>query len=229
VRGKVINQGFTLIELLVVIAIIAILAAIIFPVFTSVKARAQQTQCLAQLRQLAEAFIRYSADYGGKPPNPGASDPTQNWYGGTWGGYIYPEKGQLWPYVRNRDMYMCRSDWRVPAEDVMALALQRGQPDIYNWAKTDYPLSYSMNSSLGGKMLDTIQRTKQVMLLIHEGRKTINDGSFKVVDPKTGGWFDVPSNVHYDGTTIAYLDTHAAWRSYKQLLAERPLWYVGNQ
>ncbi len=220
--------GFTLIELLVVIAIIAILAAVLLPVFVAVKERAHMCRCLSHLRELAQAFTRYAGDYGGRPPNPGASDPTLNWYGGTWGGYIYPEKGQLWPYVRSRDMYMCSRDRGVPAEDVMALAIQRGQRDIYEWAKSDYPLSYSMNSSLRGKVLDTIARTKQVMLLIHEGRKTINDGSFKVVDPKVGGWFDVPSNVHYNGTTIAYLDTHAAWRSYKQLIAERALWYVGN-
>ncbi|MGB9619404.1 MAG: prepilin-type N-terminal cleavage/methylation domain-containing protein [Armatimonadota bacterium] len=222
------TAGFTLIELLVVIAIIAILAAVLLPVYVSAKERAHQCRCLAHLRQLAQAIIRYSSDYGGKPPNPGASDPTLNWYGGTWGGYIYPEKGQIWLYVRTRDMYLCPSDRRTPAEDVMALALQRGQPDIYEWAKNDYPLSYSMNSSLGRKMIDAIARTKQVMLLIHEGRKTINDGSFKVVDPKSGRWFDVPSKVHYDGTTIAYLDTHAAWRSYKQLIAERGYWYVGN-
>ncbi|NLN90274.1 MAG: prepilin-type N-terminal cleavage/methylation domain-containing protein, partial [candidate division WS1 bacterium] len=53
------RRGFTLIELLVVIAIIAILAAILFPVFAKARAKARQTSCLSNSRQIATAIMAY--------------------------------------------------------------------------------------------------------------------------------------------------------------------------
>lgn len=58
-----IKQGFTLIELLVVIAIIAILAAILFPVFAQARAKARQTTCLSNLKQIGLATGMYVQDY----------------------------------------------------------------------------------------------------------------------------------------------------------------------
>jgi prepilin-type N-terminal cleavage/methylation domain-containing protein len=61
-RTKRLN-GFTLIELLVVIAIIAILAAILFPVFAQARAKARQTQCLSNMKQLGIGVMQYIQDY----------------------------------------------------------------------------------------------------------------------------------------------------------------------
>src|SRR5579871_4089913 len=57
------HPGFTLIELLVVIAIIAILAAILFPVFAQARAKARQTTCLSNNKQIALGVLMYAQDY----------------------------------------------------------------------------------------------------------------------------------------------------------------------
>lgn len=56
------RSGFSLIELLVVIAIIAILAAIIFPVMSSAKKHARQTQCMTNLYQIYTAMKLFEQD-----------------------------------------------------------------------------------------------------------------------------------------------------------------------
>jgi prepilin-type N-terminal cleavage/methylation domain-containing protein/prepilin-type processing-associated H-X9-DG protein len=57
------SPAFTLIELLVVIAVIAMLAAIMFPVFAKARAKAHQTTCINNQKQIATGFLLYAQDH----------------------------------------------------------------------------------------------------------------------------------------------------------------------
>lgn len=62
------RSAFTLIELLVVIAIIAILAAILFPVFSRLRAGVHQTTCISNMHEIARAVFAYRDDHGDEYP-----------------------------------------------------------------------------------------------------------------------------------------------------------------
>lgn len=64
-------KGFTLIELLVVIAIIAILAALLLPVLSRAKGKAQRTTCQNNLRQINLVIRMYADDARDALPSPG--------------------------------------------------------------------------------------------------------------------------------------------------------------
>jgi prepilin-type N-terminal cleavage/methylation domain-containing protein/prepilin-type processing-associated H-X9-DG protein len=97
-QSRVKLQGFTLIELLVVIAIIAILASILFPVFAQARAKARQTSCLSNMKQIMLAELQYVQDY----------DETHTYVFGQ--APLYAWHQQLEPYIKNRQIFTCPSD-----------------------------------------------------------------------------------------------------------------------
>jgi prepilin-type N-terminal cleavage/methylation domain-containing protein/prepilin-type processing-associated H-X9-DG protein len=75
------HPGFTLVELLVVIAIIAVLASLLLPALASAKAKARQTKCSSNLRQMGLALQMYADDHQGWLPltTHGAEETNRSW------------------------------------------------------------------------------------------------------------------------------------------------------
>ena len=67
-RGK--GPAFTLIELLVVIAIVAILAALLLPTLARAKQKANQANCISNLKQFAYSISMYTQDFNDSLPGP---------------------------------------------------------------------------------------------------------------------------------------------------------------
>jgi prepilin-type N-terminal cleavage/methylation domain-containing protein len=103
-RQRLPASGFTLLELLLVIAIIAVLASLVVPALGYFKRRAQDAQCMANLRTLHAALSAYMTDHAqvwpqdpdlGKAPN---GSPQAKWWYET-----------LKPYGPTRRTWLCPS------------------------------------------------------------------------------------------------------------------------
>jgi general secretion pathway protein G len=106
------------------------LAAILFPVFASVRAKARETSCISNMRQHGLAFGMYVQDYDGYYPygvDPADRDTPQIWNG-------FPAfKAQIpalpWvhillqPYCKSAELFHCPSDFGIGIEDFTGLQL----------------------------------------------------------------------------------------------------------
>ncbi len=153
------KRGFTLIELLVVIAIIAILAAILFPVFAQARAKARQTTCASNLRQVAMAALMYTQDY----------DETlvHGSVGLTWWPHL------LRPYVKSPQVFWCPDEpsvtYRQPGYQYFDYVFGRNPAWGYNVlylttpSDRDNPL-YS--EYYWGRPLAVVQRPAEILMFV---------------------------------------------------------------
>ncbi len=204
------RRGFTLIELLVVIAIIAILAAILFPVFAKAREKARQTSCLSNMKQLTLGMLMYAQDYdekwcpgyrGGGGYDPVTKTNRTGWY--AWWGNIYP-------YVKNAQIYSCPSAGGTVDYSYNPWVVTRGYGDF----------------GASANLMATLQEPASVLLLFEVWAGTrpcgypignVAAGSSPwcraraAADARPKGW---PYNWerHNGGANIGYCDGHAKWQ-----------------
>lgn len=145
------QRGFTLIELLVVIAIIAILAAILFPVFAQARAKARQTSCTSNVKQLSLGVMMYLQDYDETFPywnwgdSYGGGSKTPNHFESFWANAIYP-------YVKNGQVYACPSsnDQSTVRQNLLWAWLSKAQIPTsgIQTALLDVPIGYGISEPL---------------------------------------------------------------------------------
>src|SRR5690349_4043043 len=106
------RNGFTLVELLTVIAIISVLAALLFPVFLTVRGKAREISCIANMHQVGLSLKMYTQDY--DEMFPWAVDPTDKYTPQIWNQYpqfkeqieFMPMQHEaLQPYVKSAESF----------------------------------------------------------------------------------------------------------------------------
>ena len=140
-------RGFTLIELLVVISIIAVLIGILLPVLAAARRAATQSACLSNLRQIGVAVEAYRNDY--KEIYPDARYMPPPFATGLPGTPSFPVamRDHL-QGPKEADVYEC------PGDEVVAPLIEQTQAAAPA-TPPEYGISYTYNTSLGGRTIDT--------------------------------------------------------------------------
>jgi prepilin-type N-terminal cleavage/methylation domain-containing protein/prepilin-type processing-associated H-X9-DG protein len=222
------GEGFTLIELLVVIAIIAILAAMLLPVLSKVKTRAQTLVCLNNVKQMELCCHLYSTDYNDfLPPNqvggfvsaPSATNAVSTVTNSrSWCPGIAPQDGSLgntvmagniFTYNKTPAIYHCPADHSTVD----------GQPDVLRTRSfcMDISLNCDDAASTYHKFTDITQPPpSNLFVFIDTQEDDIWDATFGIFSPQSawaGFWLDLPADRHSRGANLSFADGHVEhWR-----------------
>jgi len=231
-------KGFTLIELLVVIAVIALLMAILIPVLRSARERAQRVVCQSNLRQLTLAWIAYAEDNNGKLVYGCAFQGDKRGIRTGWANFAFltesrdyliksPDKGTLWPYIRDVDVYRCPRGRPGHALTYATVISANG----VHVEGTYVPDSRGRPISIGSDLLVLSKRVGNTVLRLNKltdiispgaGQRTVfidkgqigNDFSVHYLYPKWDSTSPPPIH-HSGGVTLSMADGHVEYWKWK--------------
>jgi len=230
--GQVSLAAFTLIELLVVISIIAILASMLLPALSKAKAKAAQSRCYGNLRQLSLGMMMYL-------------DGNNNVFPGTASRNTYGFKVEDWIYWRtnnpnypihkspivvplgsaNSNLFRCPLDMDDSQRRTMRDA---NGPYFYSYSLTSYDLQNGINVGMASindgrwhpfKSTSIKNSAKKIMLA--EEQTSLRPGEVSDVSAgviNDGRWVppgDVLTSRHGKKGNVSFADGHATavtWR-----------------
>jgi hypothetical protein len=222
--------------LLVVIAVIAVLLAIFIPVLGTARERGQRAVCLSNLRQLTTAWIAYADDHDGKivSAHPNAltisgSRRLEGWLGRAFrlpksrtAMMENPDKGALWRYIRDVDVYRCPRGWAGHAATYGIVVAANGGNVEGTYVPDTGGLELTpVGRRIGGTVLRFARLTDitspgagQQAVFIDEGHTP--DGTFFVHYSHPKWTFPDPPPIHHaEGVTLSMADGHAEYWKWK--------------
>ena len=240
------KKGFTLIELLVVIAIIAILAAMLLPVLSRSKCRAQGISCMSNTRQMMAADHMYISDnndrfpgalHGGRAQSPVADNPTGPWVVGWLDWSLSPDNTNILYLIDRRYSKLAtyfgnnRNVFKCPADRYLHSS-QRNR----GW--TERVRSVSGNIVIGegnaeaGPMDSAYLHVKKTSdlripgpadswVFVDEHPDSINDAG--LFSPYLSEWIDLPASYHCGSCGFAFADGHSEIHKWKVATTAQPI------